>query len=361
MTKNLYLLTAVVSVGVLNACSKVSFESQASSDKDSCVQLGIQTNKCGFQAHDQMAEVKANLDVDVLFVIDNSGSMKQEQIDIANKISGFMDKIKNLNWQIALTTTDDRATTKSTDGVDRAWSDGQFRPFDADDGVELILKASLVTAVEAQTKLGSAIQVGLLGSGNERAINATYRAVERAATASVNKDFLRPGARLAVVAISDEDECSKGHATCNTNIAATSEPQNLVNLVKSQLGADKVFTFNSIIDIPGDVTCTTGANEGNSYQGITTLTGGVLGSVCSTDFTAPLSALGTRVVELVKSVALECAPEDLSGDGIADIRVILADGTTATTGYQVSGNTVSFNDALPEGQHRFAYYCMPTL
>lgn len=360
MTTNQYVFSAMVSLGLFNACSKVNFESQASLDDGSCVHLGIRTNKCGLEAHDQTAEVKANLDVDVLFVVDNSGSMKQEQIDIANKISGFMDKIKDLNWQIALTTTDDRITTPAADGVARPWSDGQFRPFDADDGVEFILKAPLVNPADAQAKLGHAIQVGLLGSGNERAIRATYRAVERASAAGANQEFHRPGARLAVVAISDEDECSKGHATCNAATAAQSDPQNLVNFVKSQLGADKVFTFNSIIYIPGDATCTTGGNEGNSYKGITALTGGILASVCSTDFATPLSALGTRVVELVKSVALTCAPEDLSGDGIPDIRVVLADGTTATTGYQVSGNTVSFDNALAEGQHHFAYYCKPT-
>ena len=80
-----------------------------------------------------------------------------------------------------------------------------------------------MTAADAQTKLSAAIQMGIGGSGNERGINAAYRAVERAATPGVNRDFFRPNAKLAVVLISDEDECSVGAAECPAAQWATVE------------------------------------------------------------------------------------------------------------------------------------------
>ncbi|MCJ8275422.1 MAG: hypothetical protein HRT44_05575, partial [Bdellovibrionales bacterium] len=43
---------------------------------------------------------------DILFVIDNSGSMAQEQRDIADKIINFFNKLGGLNWRVAITTTD---------------------------------------------------------------------------------------------------------------------------------------------------------------------------------------------------------------------------------------------------------------
>lgn len=349
---------ALAGAMLVTACSKVGFTSQEEQKvKETCLRLGIKTDKCILKAHDQIAEVKSNRDVDVLFVVDNSGSMAEEQVNIGNKISGFMDKIKDLNWQIALTTTDAAVNTPAADGTARAWGDGQFRPFDSDTGTQFILNYAALTASEAQTKLAAAIQVGIKGSGTERAINATYRSVARSISAGPNADFFRTGARLAVVAISDEDECSTGAAGCPAANAEQSIPQNLITLIRNRFGVDKVFTFNSIIYIPNDTTCTTGYYQGAVYKTLTTLTGGLLGSVCSADFTAPLAALGNRVVDLVKSVALDCAPEDLDGDGTPDLRIQLADGSEPTTGFQVSGNTVTFTTALPEGSHRFFYLC----
>lgn len=357
MTKRMFWLTALVGAVIISACSKVGFNSSV--DTSVCTRLGIRTQKCGLESHLQTAEVRANVDVDILFVVDNSGSMQQEQTGIGNKINGFIDKIKDLNWQIAITTTDDRVNTLDALDTARPWGDGQFRPFDSDTGSQFIL-TNAVTAAEAQTKLAAAIQFGVRGSGNERGVNATYRAVSRAGVAGANKDFFRSGARLAVIAISDEDECSTGAAECTTRSAATegqSDPATLINLVKLQLGNDKVFTFNSIVKIPGDATCTTGANDGDVYKDAATLTGGILGSVCATDYTTPLASLGKRVVELVKAVSLNCMPQDLDGDANADIRIMLAGGTIVTTGFSVSGNTVTFTDALPEGVHQFAYFC----
>jgi hypothetical protein len=329
-------------------CGGVDFDS---GEFKSCSEAGAVIGKCGntdptLQERQQSIAVRSNNAVDVLFVVDNSGSMSQEQAGIGNKINGFLNKIKDLDWQIALTTTDSRTSTPGPDSISREWGDGQFRPFDSDTGSQYILRKSQVTATDAQAMLANAINVGVGGSGDERGINATYRAVERS------------GASLAVILISDEDECSTGAAGCPAATARNSDPSIAVNFIRSQLGTSKVFSFSSIIQIPGDSSCTTGANVGNVYKSITQMTGGVLGSVCASDYTAALNVLGQRVVELVNSVALNCAPQDMNKDGKADVTVQLEGaGVMPSSDYTVSGNTLSFTQGLPEGNHRFYYFC----
>jgi hypothetical protein len=346
-----------------NACGNVSFEAGNGTNYRSCAMEGADLSNCFntqpgiLKDMSQSINVAAQTQVDILFVVDNSGSMQEEQQGIGNKINGFLSKIANLDWQIAITTTDDRATTPITGDTNRPWSDGQFRPFDSNTGSQYILRSTQVTAADAQTKLSAAIQMGIAGSGNERGINAAYRAVERAAVAGVNRDFFRPNAKLAVVLISDEDECSVGAAECPAASANKSVPQNMVDLVKNQLGTNKGFSFNSIVYIPGDASCTTGANQGNVYKAMSNLTGGVLASVCAQDYTTPLNVIGNRVVQQVSSATLSCPPEDLNGDGKADVQIALAGGGSYTGTYTVQGANVSFSTPLPEGSHKFYFFC----
>ena len=345
-----------------NACGKVGFQSGDATYK-SCVDTGADYSNC-FNSEDvkyrsvsQSVPVTANTNVDILFVVDNSGSMAEEQVGIGNKINGFLDKIKNLNWQIAVTTTDAAMNTLDDAKVSRPWGDGQFRPFDSVLGNQYILRSSQVSAANAQTMLSNAIQMGINGSGDERSINATYRAIQRAASPSVNKDFFRSDAKLAVIAISDEDECSTGSAACTGTNPSYSVPANLMSLISSQFNGSKVFSFNSIIWIPGDKTCTTGGNQGNTYQQLSNMTGGVIGSICSNDYTSPLAAIGNRVVNLVNEVTLTCKPVDINKDGKPDLQIKLQDGTMVTSGFTINNLQVSFASPLPEGTATFSYFC----
>ncbi len=304
---------------------------------------------------EQGVDVQADAPVDILFVIDNSASMKQEQVNFGAKIDGFMSLIKDLNWHIALTTTDSKAMTKDAGGAARAWSDGQLRPFDSDEGKQYVLKSDEISATEAQVKLAAAIQVGLLGSGDERGVNAAYRAIERSADTAANAGFFRANARLAVVLISDENECSNGSCL---STSPKSVPANLVSLVQSTWGRDKIFTFNSIAKMAADTKCTTAA-VASVYEEASNLTGGVTGSVCSNDYTTLLSNLGNRVVELVDSMQLSCLPEDMNGDGIGDVSIISTAGQEVTTPFKLTGARLTLSSPLAEGHYRLQYHCMP--
>lgn len=287
-----------------------------------------------FERKTQVIPVVNNNKVDILFVVDNSGSMSPIQNQLSNRIDGFVDKIAHLDWQIMLTTTDPR---------DRAsWGDGKLRPMV---GSQTILTRNASNPMQA---LKNAINVGASGSGDERGINATRRFLERNHSGAV-----RPGAAFTAIVISDEDECSNG-CNFNNNSNAKSSPDELIAYMNDRY-QDKLFVFNALVALPGD-RCTQYVTAGNTYMRLQGRTNGILGSVCSTDYSSELSALGDKVASLVRSVQLECAPVDTNGDGRPDVKVTLEAGQTPPS-HQVDGTLVSFASALPTGQHLFEYSC----
>lgn len=300
--------------------------------------------------------VQANAAVDILFVVDNSNSMKEEQVGLANKINGFMGIIKDMDWQIALTTTDPRAgvIVPDANNVKREWGEGSFRPFDSDTGSKFVLKRGTDGITEAQNMLARAIDVGLRGSGNESGIFVTNRALKKVGASASHREFFRADSKLVVVLISDEDECSNGKCFATQSESA---PESLIGQVKSQFGSQKVFKFNSIIRAPGDTTCSTAA-VANTYATISHDTGGVVGSVCASDYTSILTNMGQKVLELVKSANLSCEPADTNNDGKGDVTITMADGSAVSTGFNLQGTTIAFDNSLPEGTHRISYSCL---
>jgi hypothetical protein len=359
--QTLILLTVALLPIAWNACGNKNFESNTfgSTGNILCTSgeadlTNCDTNDSSINLTSQTAVVKANRDVDILFVVDNSGSMSEEQVGIGSKIGGFLNKISSLNWQIALTTTDTNQNTLDANGNLRAWGDGMFRPFESDYGSQFVLKATELSPSAAQTKLSNGIAVGIKGSGDERGISATYRAIQRSnISGSMQSGFFRKDARLAVIAISDEDECSIGPAAgCSSSTASV--PQNLVNLVQQTFGTSKVFSFNSIVL---DSSCTTGGVIGTTYHILSNMTGGAIAPVCATDYAAPLAAIGNKVVDLLSSVSLSCIPQDVTKDGKPDLAVITNDGSIFTDGFEINGANVTFTPALDEGTYELKYYC----
>ncbi|MFM6929092.1 MAG: hypothetical protein ACKOX6_11550, partial [Bdellovibrio sp.] len=93
------------------------------------------------------------------------------------------------------------------------------------------------------------------------------------------------------------------------------------------------------------------------YESMAKLTGGIVGSVCATDYTSILSSIGAKTVELLKSINLDCAPLDTDGDGKADIELYNTKGQAITSGFSISGTTLAFSATLAEGNYSAKYTC----
>lgn len=267
--------------------------------------------------------------VDVLWVVDNSGSMAEEQANLAQRVSSFVSQISGMDWRAAVTTTD------------LYKHNGTLLPIK--NLTSKYYVDSTMNTQTAQSNLGATIQMGTGGSASEQGIAATYNAILQRTT-SPNSTFFRDDAALAVIVISDENETGTGTA----NI-----PANLVSLVKSQWPS-KNFSFSSIVKT--DSNCL-GASIGTKYMELSRLTGeglaggGVIGCVGDTDYTAVLSKIGGSVQNINNTLRLDCEPYKN--------QVSVTVGGKAYSGtYSISGSILSFSQTPPDGTYSVAYKCV---
>lgn len=147
--------------------------------------------------------------IDFLFVIDNSGSMSDNQVELVASFPGFVDGIENLipeleSIHLGVVTTDDFSdnpgpcqklgalVTTTENDYCGPYADGHNYMTENDD-----LAASFTCAG----------LVGASGSGQERPIEATIQALEGFLNSpgQCNEGFNRDDALLVIVIITDED------------------------------------------------------------------------------------------------------------------------------------------------------------
>jgi hypothetical protein len=147
--------------------------------------------------------------VDLLFVIDNSGSMLVEQQNLIASFDGFIEGIQdNLDeandYHIGVVTTDAYSlnfaecqtlgalVTESADGVCGPWTGGRY----------------ISLADDLESAFTCAARVGDTGSTDEHQIEAAMRAIspDLAALGACNEGFIRDDALLVLVIITDEDD-----------------------------------------------------------------------------------------------------------------------------------------------------------
>ncbi len=301
----------------------------------------------------QLVDVKNNTKLDVLVVIDNSGSMANEHKNMAMRFGTLIDKLDGVDWQIGIVTTD-----VSKDTVKR---DGRLVEF-KDVAAAATGKYVVTSAMGKDTAkawFAATIQMATDGSGNEQGIAATLRALQRSqqtgdAISALNSPLIRADSALAVLVVTDADETNpNGTETQN-------KPETLINYVKATFPT-KAFSYHSIVVPNLDTVCR--AADGNesyglSYISLSNLTGGISGTVCATDYGAQLADIGKSTQELVKTVSLNCAPVDVNGDGVPEMAIVTPNGTMAPA-YTIEGGTLlKFATPLPVGQTKFTYNCV---
>ncbi|OFZ15453.1 MAG: hypothetical protein A2Z20_12220 [Bdellovibrionales bacterium RBG_16_40_8] len=300
--------------------------------------------------------------VDILVVIDNSGSMAYEQQSMALRTSNFLSILQGLDWRIAITTTDPTATLSvntadpklngliapvGSKKVYKYVSDGLFLPINNHPG-EFYIESTLSQS-DAQNRLSQTLQRPETGSGKEQAIYATYRMIERGFTEQnknpVQHNFFRDGANFSALVISDEDESASG---------TKNDPQNLMSLVYNTFQGQKAFSWHSIITKPKDENClkTYGATYGERYNQLSLMTGGLIGSVCESDYASQLAGIANGIRQLVKTLTLSCQP--LPQFPI----VVLKDGQTYSGTYTIEGVNLKFDAELPAGGYSIDYHCL---
>lgn len=171
--------------------------------------------------------------VDFLFVVDNSGSMCEEQSVLAQAMAEVAPQLAGLDWRIAITSTDlnspddqGRFLARTAPAIQPA--NCMILPDTADcpDGLTPVLSSLQTgTALDLADRFRCMVNIGTNGYGFEKGLEAMRTALvcdgpnaERFgaccvdgvydASCDAEPDFLRPAAGLVVAIISDEDDCS---------------------------------------------------------------------------------------------------------------------------------------------------------
>lgn len=330
-----WLLLGFMITTYYNACSNVSFDKSATLTS-------------------QSVYVKATSKVDILVVMDNSGSMAQEMSSMALRFSSFTDKISSLDWQLGIITTDPRSTVSN--------GDGRLIPLVGVSNQYILNPLNGLTT--AQQIFSNTIQMPTNGSGTESGLGTLIAALNRSKSNSTenvpNKQLLRSDAALSVVIVSD------------TGDSSAAAPQDVISTMKN-LYPDKTFVVNSLV-VPESIYTGMTANnndpcknyrestskDGREYHLLSELTGGIEGTVCTNDYSSQLSDIGAVTASLVNSITLDCQPSDSNKDGkidAKDIQIVAPNGSEIT-GFELSGRLVTFNQYLPLGKNEIHYFCM---
>ena len=178
------------------------------------------------QQTDKYVPINPVRKADILFMVDNSISMEQEQDNLARNFPAFIDELRKIegglpDLHIGVVTSDVGAGTLNESGCTPGGQDGAFQGWDRSCGLAADNHFIVTTDGEKtrnyQGDLSNVFacmaKVGTHGCGYEHQLEATRRALTIHG-AGESGGFLREEAYLQVVVITDEDDCSApGNAT----------------------------------------------------------------------------------------------------------------------------------------------------
>lgn len=149
--------------------------------------------------------------VDVLFMIDNSGSMAEEQTIIGNSFADFIAQFTqgNADFHLGVITTDvDSSASKFTSALA-----GFVNPSGPGNLLTRYAGERYLTNATSNlnTKFPQNAKVGITGSGAEQGLNsvAHFLSASKLAAGGANAGFIREDALLSVIFVTDEDEGEK--------------------------------------------------------------------------------------------------------------------------------------------------------
>ncbi|XXF75873.1 choice-of-anchor D domain-containing protein [Myxococcaceae bacterium GXIMD 01537] len=292
----------------------------------------------------QQSEAK----VDVLFVVDNSGSMMEEQQSLGQNFQAFMSTAvaASVDYHIGVTTTGIEPSPGGWSVCPGGTEGGEAgRLFPANSSSPRVITP---TTPNPAGVFANNTRVGVC-HWNEQGLEASYRALSDPLLNNAddpstplandgNGGFLRDEAKLAIIYLSDEEDFSsravdfykthflalKGNDASKLSISAIVGPSNLA-------------------------TCPTASSAGNRYIQLAQATGGVVESICTPNWADALRNLSSSAFGPNRTFKLSEKPDPPDGSKI----VVRVDGVLVTVGwhYDPATNAVIFDQgaAPPPG------------
>lgn len=282
-------------------------------------------NASGTYEHLLLLDLPENMEVDILWVIDSSLSMAEEQEYLGNNFSSLIAALasSNQNFQTAVTTTDICADEVPDDLSLRAC------PFSYGGNAQTHLKGSFVgepgrtiltaTDFDLEEKFKDYTNVGTIGSNFEHGLRASSMAIEKVLNGE-NENLLRDGAFLSVIVISDEEDDGIGLGMSDPFLGfnpteegytaysyTNDELISYLNEIKGQ-GEFSISTITGTRIENGEL-CTSihssPSEEGSALIDAATKTGGIVLSICDADWGESLQNLGNDLNAQISQINLE--------------------------------------------------------
>ncbi len=280
--------------------------------------------------------------LDILLVIDDSGSMYQDNIRLAAKLGGFVNNLSssNIDWQMCITST----------SVDYF----QGRPVQwrgANSGHILTRNSGNLSGILTETVKW----IGAGFSSDEQAI----KAVNLSLRDNTDSHCYREDAGLAIIIISDEDERSVGGVRALNPgqykpLTADNQPSSVMRTINTVFGIGKRVSVHPIIvkdveckeiqDAQGEVSF-----YGTKYKQLYSHIGGSLHSICEPDFSITLANSHTTIISSLAALELSCTPNAAP--------IVHVNGVSYAPYITIVGDEITFNPVVSGSATITGSYC----
>lgn len=224
----------------------------------------------------QVRNLLRNAKIDILWVVDNSGSMSTIQSNIVRNANLFMQNfIQNnfMQWKMGVV---------STDKLDEPYL-GFLNVFDN-------------SSVDQVRVFSDAI--GRLGTDGDASEYVFYN-VMRMLIDPMYTSFFRADAHLAVIMVTDEEEQSEDRFGSNYSALST------INSIRSFKNAESIIRFYGAFNFGDLASCSNYVKYKNSpFEEIINETSGIHMSACTADFGKNLAAIGKDIISLADTPSI---------------------------------------------------------
>lgn len=287
----------------------------------------------------------ANNKVDILWVIDNSGSMLTKQQNLANGFDSFSSVFtsKGFDFNMAIVTTDLSGT-------------GQNAEFQGTPTVITSSTANFSNIFKANVAVGDG------GDSAARELDAINYALSSPNIDGVNSGFLRSDAHLAVIVLSDADDSDSTATTASTLSFLQGLKPDKYDVISRTY--KKNFTVSAVaVDSLTDPDCASLLpliEEGTVYKSLVNSTGGSFASICKADFSDGLATISKKIAEAITEIPLARTPDTSTLTVSFNGSSVPNDGTNGYT-YVSSGNKIVFHGTwIPQDNTSIAINYIPS-
>jgi hypothetical protein len=252
--------------------------------------------------------------MDILFVIDDSGSMGEEQTNLASNFPQFINVLDTyqtaggdfLDYRVAITTTGrDLDYTIQPPAIPGFPTFPPITQSERGDNGAFVQDCGMSRRwlergdVDVSSTFSCAAKVGTSGPSLEMPLHTTKLALQDRMADNTNAGFLRDDALLAIVILTDEDDCSREdnnftveNDACDSNLPQIVPTTQYLSFLDGLVG-DRARWATAVIAGPGPGTCSSSFGDAIEARRLKefvgqTGTNAVFSSICDGDLTSSL-------------------------------------------------------------------------